>query len=55
MKRSEGEEFVKLTVRITKTEEAMIQQLRDDHYINVSQYIRKSLKDLSEKLNYEKK
>jgi hypothetical protein len=53
--KKDKEEFVKLTVRITKADDEMIKRLRDEHCVNISQYIRKTLKELSGRLDHEKK
>ena len=44
------EKFTKFNIRVTREEEEMIKNLRDEYCINISQYVRKSLRDLSEKL-----
>ena len=42
-----------LNLRITIEEDEMIAKLRNTHCVNVSQFIRKSLKDLFDKLERE--
>ena len=53
MKKTDKDKFMVLSIRMTKKEGEMIKNLRNDHCVNISRYVRKCLMDLSEKMSVE--